>query len=51
MEELLCSSPTELWYPYSRPEGTNGGQGAADREDYPTDSPNYPRLDRVTAGL
>jgi hypothetical protein len=51
MEERNRSLHTELWHPYSRPEGTNGDQGATDIEDYLTDTSYPARFDRVTAGL
>lgn len=51
MEEHLRSLYTELWHPYSRPEGAHGGQGTTHVEDYLTDTPHIARLDRVTDGL
>jgi hypothetical protein len=57
-EVRLRSLPTELWYPYGRPEMTYDGQARegievyfADNENYRADSTHTPRLDQVVSGL
>ena len=51
MEERLRSLQTELWHPYSRPEGTYADQAIAGITNYLTDTSDTTRSDRVAAGL
>lgn len=54
MEEYLCFSIPELWYPYSEPRVALVYQDSADDKEYFADnfanSPNYPRLDGLELG-